>query len=76
MGTLRTYTPFLKLVRQDTRQTSAVTLAGVSVFMLFALLGAKRGGKPVLTVLVIFTVSGPEVTNWFDEFCFGIGPKI
>ena len=53
-----------------------MTLAGVSVFMLFALLDAKRGGRPVLTVLVIFTVSGPEVTDWFVEFCFGIGPKI
>ena len=64
----------MKLVRQATRQTSAVTLAGVSVFMLFALLDAKRDGRPVM--LVIFTVSGPEVTDWFDEFCFGIGPKI
>ena len=51
-----------------------MTLAGVSVFMLFALLDAKLGGGPVM--LVIFTVSGPEVTDWFDEFCFGIGPKI
>ena len=51
-----------------------MTLAGVPVFMLFALLDAKRGGRPVM--LVIFTVSGPEVTDWFDEFCFGIEPKI
>ena len=51
-----------------------MTLAGVSVFMLFALLDAKRVGRPVM--LVIFTVSGPEVTDWFDELCFGIGPKI
>ena len=27
-------------------------------------------------LLVISTVSGPEVTDWFNVFCCGIGPEI
>ena len=55
------------------KQTSVMTTAGVPVVTFSAWVVVGRVG--VAVVLVISTIGGGKVADWFNGVCWGIGPK-